>query len=347
MNIGIAGIGFMGMIHYLTYQKIPAANVVAICELDQKRLAGDWRDIQGNFGPAGTMMDLSGVATYQDFGELIADSSVQLIDITLPPGLHRPMTCRALAAGKDVFCEKPMALAATDCDEMVAEAKRQQRQLLIGHVLPFLPEYAWALEIVQSGRYGPLSGGSFRRVISDPAWLENYWQPELIGGPMLDLHVHDAHFIRLLFGMPESLVSRGRLRGNCAEFWHTDFQFANRDLVVQATGGTIPQPGRGFNHGFEIHLEAATLQFEFAVFGDAGTYLCPPTLLDNHGNVERPELPAGDPMLNAFQAELSAVVQAVQNGSDAPVLAAALARDAIQLCHKQTESIVKGTAIKV
>ena len=59
INVGIAGIGFMGMIHYLAYQKIRGVKVRAICEQDPKRLAGDWRTIKGNFGPQGEMMDLS------------------------------------------------------------------------------------------------------------------------------------------------------------------------------------------------------------------------------------------------------------------------------------------------
>ena len=51
LRIGIAGIGFMGMIHFLSYRKVPGAKVRALCETDEKRLAGDWRGIQGNFGP--------------------------------------------------------------------------------------------------------------------------------------------------------------------------------------------------------------------------------------------------------------------------------------------------------
>ena len=60
VNIGICGIGFMGMIHYLAAQS-GAASVVALCSRDAKKLAGDWTSIQGNFGPRGTQMDLSGV----------------------------------------------------------------------------------------------------------------------------------------------------------------------------------------------------------------------------------------------------------------------------------------------
>ena len=50
-----------------------------------------------------------------------------------------------------------------------------------------------------------LLGGHFLRVISDPLWLKDFYDPHRVGGPLVDLHVHDAHFIRLLFGMPQRL----------------------------------------------------------------------------------------------------------------------------------------------
>ena len=51
VGIGIAGIGFMGMIHYLAARKVAGAKVVALCSRDPKKLAGDWTGIRGNFGP--------------------------------------------------------------------------------------------------------------------------------------------------------------------------------------------------------------------------------------------------------------------------------------------------------
>ena len=64
VGIGIVGVGFMGMIHYLAARKLTGGRVVALCSRDAKKLAGDWTSIQGNFGPRGTAMDLSGHARY-------------------------------------------------------------------------------------------------------------------------------------------------------------------------------------------------------------------------------------------------------------------------------------------
>jgi predicted dehydrogenase len=65
VRIGIVGVGFMGMIHYLAARNLKDARVEGICSRDEKKLAGDWRSIQGNFGPRGEMMDLSGIKKYR------------------------------------------------------------------------------------------------------------------------------------------------------------------------------------------------------------------------------------------------------------------------------------------
>lgn len=346
IRVGIIGIGFIGWIHWLAYHRLGGARVVAICESIPHRLAGDWRDIKGNFGPPGEQVDLSGIHAYATLDDLLRDPQVELVDIALPTSLHADVAVRALEAGKHVLCEKPMALRLVNCERMVAAAKKANRLLMIGHVLPFFPEYDWALKVIRSGEYGRVRGGAFRRVISDPTWIKGFWSAEKIGGPMLDLHVHDAHFIRLVFGMPQEVTTIGRVRDGLAEFWHSQFRFADPELVVEATSGTIDQQGRAFEHGFEIYLEKATLAFDFAVIGGAGQYLCKPMLLDSNGGVQHPELPGGDPV-DAFVSELREVTQAVSAGKASEILGAILAQDAIRLCEKQSESLHSGATVRI
>ncbi len=346
LRVGIVGIGFMGMIHYQAYQRAKGAKVTALCSRDEKKLAGDWRGIKGNFGPPGQMMDLSGVKTYRTLEELLADKDVDLVDVCLPPAMHVEAGVAALQAGKHVFCEKPIAVTVADADAMVAAAKKSGKQLLIGQVLPFFPEYAFALDAIRGGKYGPLLGGHFKRIISEPTWIPDFFDPVKIGGPAVDLHVHDAHFIRLVCGMPNAVFTTGRLRGQVAEFFQTQFLFANRQLHVTAASGVIGQQGRPFTHGFEIYLRDATLIMDFAVLGDKPTSAYPLTVLQRDGSVVTPELPAGD-HLTGFVAEIEEAVQAITGGTISPLLDGGMARDALLLCHKQEESLRTGKFVDV
>lgn len=338
LRFGIAGIGFMGMIHYLAYQKVPGAQVTAIASRDPKKRAGDWRGIKGNFGPPGEEMDLGDIVAYETIDEMLADDNVDVVDITLPPYRHEDVAIAAFEAGKHVFCEKPLTLDADSSAKVVAAAKKHDRILMVGHVLPFFPEYQWARSIVDSGDHGKLLGGHFRRTISEPTWLADYWDAAKVGGPMLDLHVHDAHFIRYLFGMPKSVSTQGRLKDNLAASWMTTFNYEDPELLVTASSGTIGQQGRPFLHGFEIHLEKATIAFEFAVIGEEGKYLCQPTLFDGDGKATHPELGDGDPQ-NAFCAQLTEVTECIAENKTSAILGGNLAGDAITLCHLQTESL--------
>jgi len=346
VNVGIAGIGFIGMIHYLAYRKIRGVNVRAMCEKDEKRLSGDWRSIKGNFGPQGTMMDLTGIARCVELDDLLADPKLDLIDICLPPSLHAEVTVAALRAGKHVFCEKPIALNPADAKRMVKAAEKAGRMLMVGQVLPFFPEYSFAYKAITSGRYGRLLGGHFKRIISDPLWLPDFYNPAVCGGPMIDLHVHDAHFIRVVCGMPVEVRTVGAMRGEVAERFTTQFLFDDPKLVVSASCGVINQQGRPFTHGFEIYLERATLLFDAASIGKDWVVAYPLTVLSSDGQVVRPELLSADPC-DAFVNEIKEVLRVIRSGKPSALLAGELACDAIVLCEKQTQSLRTGRAVKV
>jgi predicted dehydrogenase len=163
---------------------------------------------------------------------------------------------------------------------------------------------------------------------------------------MLDLHIHDAHYIRLLFGMPTALTSRGRMRGEVVEYFSTQFEFEDPALVVTATSGVINQQGRPFTHGFEVHFEKATILMDFSVIDDKPVVSMPCTVLADDDSVEHPEFGDGDPMMDAFVIEITRVAEAVNSGRPAEFLMGDLARDAIIICQKQTESVRTGRRVE-
>jgi predicted dehydrogenase len=347
LRVGLVGIGFMGWIHYLSYMKTKGVKIAAVCTRDERRLGGDWTGIKGNFGPPGEKVDLKGVARFTRLDDLLKDDSIDLVDICLPPNVHAEASIAALKAGKHVFVEKPMGLTTAECDQIMKAADKAGKQVLVGHSLPSLPEYVYARKMIDSGKYGKLLGGHFKRIISDPLWLKDFWDPKKVGGPLVDLHVHDAHFIRLLFGMPTAVTSQGRMRKDVVEYCVSQFQFADPSLVVTSASGVINQQGRPFTHGFEIHLEKATLYYDFTVLPGGKQQATPLTVVNGKGQAEQPKMPEGDPMLLAFDAEIPEVVKSAASNKPSALLSGSLARDAIVLCYKQTEAVKRGKTVKV
>ena len=340
LRVGITGIGFMGMIHYLAYQRMEGVKVTALCEsFFTERLKGDWTKIKGNFGPAGTMMDLTGISTYESLDEMLKNPDIDVIDICLPPNQHAPATIAALNAGKNVFCEKPISLKPDEGVAMVDAAQKNGKMLMIGHVLPFFLSHNFVATAAQTGKYGKLLGGNFSRVISDPVWLTNFYDMNKIGGPMLDLHVHDAHFIRALFGMPKMVQGVGRCRGDVPEYFNSQFIYDDPSLVVTATSGCIMQQGRPFMHGYEVHFEDATVAFD----SFSGM---PVTVLTKDGGVEKPDLGDTDD-ITAFVNELTEAKDAFLSGKPSQLLDGVLARDALILCYKEIEAIVSRKQVTV
>ena len=75
LQIGIIGVGFMGMTHFEATKKVNGARVAAISTRSEKKLAGDWSDIQGNFGPRGSnQTDLTGIGKYRDHRDLLGNA---------------------------------------------------------------------------------------------------------------------------------------------------------------------------------------------------------------------------------------------------------------------------------
>lgn len=341
----IVGIGFMGWIHYLAYLRSAEIELVGFASRDADKRAGDWSGIQGNFGPPGEQIDISKLTTYGSLEEVLCDDRVDLVDLCTPPHMHTPQVLACLAAGKHVFCEKPLALNANDALRMVRAAQEANRLLLVGHVLPFMSEFKFLTAAAEDRRWGELLGVHLLRTIGPVDWNPDFYDPDRVGGPLVDLHVHDTHLIRLLFGMPKSVDSRGRLHLGVPQYFETLFGFEDAERVVSARGGVIGQHGRPFTHGFEAHFEDATVQFQFAGFSD-NAELMPLKVLCADGSIQRPALGSGDPV-DAFVAEIDAAAAAVGRGIVCDALRGELAADALVLCQAIDQSVRSGRRVMV
>ena len=95
-----------------------------------------------------------GVAVESDFEALFRRDGVEAVVIATPAETHHPLTMRALASGKDVFVEKPLALTYEQGEEMRAEAERRGRVLMVGHLLEYHPAVLKLRTLIADGALG-------------------------------------------------------------------------------------------------------------------------------------------------------------------------------------------------
>jgi predicted dehydrogenase len=339
VRIGIVGIGFMGRIHYLAGQRLRGAKVAAVCSRDSAKLAGDWRNTRGNFGPEPGQVDLAGVKKFANIADLLADPDIDLIDICTVTDQHAPLALQALRAGKHVLVEKAIALSTADADAMVAAARKAGKLLMVAHVLPFFPEFKFAAQTIRGGQYGKLLAAHFKRVIAKPDWSADIGDAAKTGGPAVDLHIHDTHFIGLVCGVPKQVFAVGTIEKDAVTYLTTSYLYGPGGPAVTCSSGAVCMGGRPFVHGYEIYLEKASL-----IYDSGGT---PLTLLTADGKSSQPALPGGGDALSAFTDELQAAVDGVASGKEPDLLRGQLARDALVLCHRECESVKSGKAVAV
>lgn len=331
IRAGIVGVGFMGWIHYLAYQQCDDVDLAAFCSRDEKKRSGDWTGIQGNFGPPGEQIDVSELNAYESLEALLADDNIDLVDICLPPNLHVDAACKALSAGKHVLCEKPLGLTTADCDQILEAAAANNRLVMVAQVLPFMGEFEYAYQQAQAGGLGAPRRAYLKRVISPPDWIPDFFDPTTVGGPLIDLHVHDIHFVRLLFGMPQRVMAIAEMQDGVVRFCHTLMAFEDSDLIVSTSSGVSEQTARPFCHGFEIQFQKAAMQFELSALTDGASVL-PLRVLGQDGQHHEPELSGGGEIA-AFSAEISAAAQSITTGQTDPRICGQAARDAIHVCQ--------------
>lgn len=337
VRVGIAGIGFMGVTHFKAYQQVEGAQVAAVFTRDQKKLAGDWTNVRGNFGGAGGVQDLTGIKKYDNLDALLADPDIDLVDLCLPSHLHRSITLAALAAGKHVLVEKPIALSVEDADVMIEAAEKAGKLLMVAQVLRFWPEFAAIKDLIDGGEYGKLRGAHFKRVISRPDWSGDDWfsDPSKTGGAVVDLHIHDTDFVQHLFGKPSAVWSTGTVspRGQ-VDYLVTEYQYPGQNICVTAQGGAVAMKGIEFEHGFDVYFERGMLKHNSSTTPKLELYT------EDGGKQElTPRIP------DAFVEQLRTATQGVATGVLPEIIAARSCRDSLATVLAEAESVKTGSPV--
>ncbi len=263
IRIGMIGMGFMGRVHFEAYAKLPEAEVLAIADIDPRRARGDLSGVWGNLGDGISkhlpMDRIKGTTQWQD---LLAWPDIDVIDICTPTPDHAELALAALAAGKHVLCEKPLARSAADAQRIADAAAVAKGFFMPAMCMRFWSEWEWLAEAVRDGRYGKVRSAAFFRLASGPeGWFRDGARS---GGALLDLHVHDVDFVSHLFGKPRGVFSRGF---SClsGEIDHVVTQYLyDNGPTVAATGSWANSPGTPFTMRYTIQFEKATVEYDLS-----------------------------------------------------------------------------------
>lgn len=261
MNVGLLGLGFMGATHAKAWTQVPGARLAAVMSSDERKLSGDLVGIEGNLGNQGEKLDFTGAAKYRSVEALLADPAVDAVDICLPTDLHAPVARAALAAGKHVLVEKPVALDPDEADALVALAGSARKILMAGQVLRFVPSYLALREQLASS--GAVRSAFFRRRCSAPAWSRWLADPAKSGGGVFDLLIHDVDYCISLWGVPASVRATGYEDMASGVDWiHAELKYPGLGPVV-ITGGWHHPKSYPFSMEFTVVSEAATYEWPF------------------------------------------------------------------------------------
>jgi predicted dehydrogenase len=337
LRVGIIGLGFMGKMHFRCWKTVAEAKIVAICDIDPAKFAST-AGTAGNIAGAEQPLDFSGIEFFTSAADMLAKMQLDAVSITLPTYLHAEYTRMALKAGVNVLCEKPMALNPAECEGMVTAAIEYGKNLQIGHCIRFWPAYTKSKEMIDSGQYGKVLAATFQRLSLSPIWGWENWMMDgaKSGGAILDLHIHDSDFVQYVFGIPESVFTRG-VKGPSGEYDHvvTSYIYPD-DKVITAEGGWVMAPGFGFEMSFNIVLERATLVYDSTRTPEFRA--CP-----RDGEVFIPTVEVGD----AYELEIKHFANGML-GVDVPtILTPEQSSDSVKLVLAEKLSAATGKPVKL
>ncbi|CAN5923381.1 Gfo/Idh/MocA family oxidoreductase [soil metagenome] len=311
----------MGATHAAAYADIADACVVGVFSRDAAR--------------ARWVAAICQAEPVSDPATLIEDPDIDAIDVCLPSALHRSVVIPALAAGKHVFCESPLAFALDDARQMRDAARRADRLLQVGLLMRSVSAHAHVKAATMSGAYG--------RLLSVATWrLGSYLHPDApdhkahYGDPSTELMTFDFDFIQWLMGRPHRLSASAvrTEQGGPGEISALLGYDGGRHATVMASG--LMPPGSPFTAGFRALFERAV--FEQQSIFEGGPPSSRFTLVEGRAAAHAVSVPDRNP----YHVELQRFVDCIQDQADPALLDVERALEALILSEATQRALSEG-----
>ena len=276
LRIGLIGTGFMGKAHAFGFTAAPR---VFDLPLDPElRTVADITEAAA----AEPARRLGFARATADWRTIIADPEIDLVSITAPNALHKSMALAAIAAGKHVYCEKPLAPLASDAREMAEAAEARGVKTQVGFNYLCNPMLGLAREMIAAGELGEIRG--YRGLhaedyMADAAGPFTFRHDPAGGGALADIGSHalaTAEFLcgpitRVMGDCVTMIGERPDGKGGRREVEVDDVGRAFLRFANGATGsieGTWLATGRKMQHDFEVYGTKGALAFSQEHFNE-------------------------------------------------------------------------------
>lgn len=205
VRLALIGLGYIGKTHLRHCINLRTAKLVAVSDISKKALSFAKR------------MGVKNTCT--DYHQLLKDSDIDAVLITLPTPLHASCSEVAAEAGKDIFIEKPLARNVAEGKKIVSVANRNGVKLMVGYEMRFSTPFRSLKEKIQNGTIGDVqiaygtnigAGPFFHRAnLGVPRPVPEWWfKKELTGGgALIDMGCHIINLFRWYFGEVTSIQS--------------------------------------------------------------------------------------------------------------------------------------------
>ncbi len=297
LGVGLIGCGVMGSSLAKSCNELEHAGVVAVSDVAE--------EVGRKLG------DELGALWYADLREMLKREDVQAVMVATPGFMHA-----AAAAGKHVFCEKPMAVTLEDCDAMIAACEKNNVKLMIGQVCRFHAIHSKVKQMVDEGVVGQPACMVVRRLGGGwgGVWAKT-WRNErrFSGGTLMEVNAHEIDFMRWVCGDVQSVVARG------GQFREKQTDYEDVMLVTM----TFANGGLGWLHSSSI---SAIGEYGGRLDGTEGSLFFPLIWGEGAGIRcarfdEKPQfIPLSEiPVEPPVRAELRAFVDSILNDTTPPV----------------------------
>ena len=143
VNIGIIGVGHWGPNHVRVFSSLPDAEVSLIADRDTRRLEA-------------ILSRFSHIDASTDYRDMLNREDIDAVVISTPTATHFEIAGEALESGKDVLCEKPLAITTAQCETLIEIAGRKEAVLMVGHPYMYNPCLRLIKDLIVKGELGEL-----------------------------------------------------------------------------------------------------------------------------------------------------------------------------------------------